>query len=439
MRMAPGHSDGSRDRAAEAYGRSALARASMGRTVSDHGAGQIDMRALRTNRLARLQRQLRDRGIPAILLADPINIRYATGVRNMQPWSMHSNLRMALVPAEGGAVLFEYLGSEHLAAGLETVAEVRAAKSRVWPAPGDRPGGVGEQALRRWAEEIVSVLRAIGGGDLRVAIDRHVDHFSALALGAAGVTVLPGQMLMRGAQTIKTPEEIACMSVSIAVAETALFRMRDMLEPGRSEIDLWAMLERTNVEMGGEYMDTRLLSSGARTNPWYQEASDRLVRPGDLVAVDTDMVGPFGYDADISRTFHCGPGRPSAEQRRLYRLAWDQLHHNLDLIRPGTSFAELSERAFALPQEFLARQFRMVWHGIGLCGQWPNIVGRGFHEPDGETDVLQPGMTLCCESYVASEHGIEGVKLEQQFLVTEQGYALLTTFPFEDNLLGHEI
>jgi Xaa-Pro aminopeptidase len=31
------------------------------------------------------------------------------------------------------------------------------------------------------------------------------------------------------------------------------------------------------------------------------------------------------------------------------------------------------------------------------------------------------------------------VKLEQQFLVTEQGYQLLTTFPFEDDLLGHEI
>src|SRR5687767_15316240 len=109
--------------------------------------------------------------IPAILLADPINIRYATGVRNMQPWSMHSNLRMALVPAEGGTVLFEYLGSEHLAAGLETVAEVRAAKSRVWPAPGDRPDGVCEQALRLWSDEIVSVLRAIDR-ELRVAIDR---------------------------------------------------------------------------------------------------------------------------------------------------------------------------------------------------------------------------------------------------------------------------
>jgi Xaa-Pro dipeptidase len=128
MHMALEHTDGSRDRAAEDYGRSVFARASMGRTLSDHGAGQIDMRALRRNRLERVQQQLRYYGIPAILLADPINIRYATGMRNMQPWSMHSNLRMALVPAEGGAMLFEYPGSEHLAANLETVAEVRPAR-----------------------------------------------------------------------------------------------------------------------------------------------------------------------------------------------------------------------------------------------------------------------------------------------------------------------
>jgi Xaa-Pro aminopeptidase len=438
MHIAPGRTDGSRDHAAEDYGRSGIARGSIGRTVSDHGAGQIDMRGLRGYRLGRLQQELRRHGVPAILLADPINIRYATGMRNMQPWSMHSNLRMALVPAEGGAILFEYHGSEHLAAALETIAEVRPARAKSWPSPADWSRGAGEQAFGLWANEIVAALRPIAGAELRLALDRHVDHFSALALRAAGVDVLPGHALMRDAQAIKSAEEIACMSHAIAVAEAALHRMRSALEPGRSEIELWSVLERTNVEMGGEYMDTRLLSSGARTNPWYQEASDRLVRPGDLVAVDTDMVGPFGYDADISRTFLCGPGRPSPEQRRLYRLASDQLHHNLDLVRPGASFAELSERAYALPEEFQTRQFRMIWHGIGLCGQWPNIVGRGFHEPDGRVDVLQPGMTLCCESYIAAERGIEAVKLEQQFVVTEEGYELLTTFPFEEDLLGRE-
>ncbi len=420
---------------ADDYMHTAVARGSTGRTVSDHGAGQIDMIALRAYRMQRLQEAMRAQNLPTVLLADPINIRYATGVRNMQPWSMHSAFRTALVPAHGGAILFEYPGSEHLASSLETVAEVRPATARAPRATEDGD----DRALRRWAGMMADLLRTQGNRDLRLGIDRHIDHFSALALAAAGITVLPAQSALRDAQAIKSREEIACMSVSMSVAEAALYRLRNEIEPGRTEIDLWSVLERTNVEMGGEYMDTRLLASGARTNPWYQEASDRIVRPGDLVAVDTDMIGPFGYDADISRTFFCGPGRPSGEQRRLYRCALDQLQHNVDLVRPGASFQELSERAFGLPAQFHARQFSMIWHGIGLCGQWPTIVGRGFFSSHGEAGVLQPGMTLCCESYVAAEDGIEAVKLEQQLVVTDTGCELLTTFPFEEELLGQEI
>ena len=55
---------------------------------------------------------------------------------------------------------------------------------------------------------------------------------------------------------------------------------------------------------------------------------------------------------------------------------------------------------------------------------------------DGE---VVPGMVLCCESYIGRAGGLEGVKLEQQVLVTDKGYELLSTFPFEDGLLGREI
>ena len=45
-------------------------------------------------------------------------------------------------------------------------------------------------------------------------------------------------------------------------------------------------------------------------------------------------------------------------------------------------------------------------------------------------------MTLCVESYIGEEGGAEGVKLEQQVLVTETGTSLLSQFPFEDALLA---
>jgi Xaa-Pro dipeptidase len=152
------------------------------------------------------------------------------------------------------------------------------------------------------------------------------------------------------------------------------------------------------------------------------------------------MIGPFGYDADLSRSFFCGPGRPTAHQRRLYCVARDALEHNLGLIRSGVAFREMSENAFRLPEEFRAQQMAMTWHGVGLYGQWPTIAGYGHYRADAHLDgVVQLGMVLCCESYVGAIGGLEGVKLEQQVLVTETGYQLLTTFPFEDELLGRQL
>ena len=52
------------------------------------------------------------------------------------------------------------------------------------------------------------------------------------------------------------------------------------------------------------------------------------------------MVGCHGYYSDFSRTFHSGPGRPGAAQRALYAAAYEQVQHNLAILRPGPTFRE---------------------------------------------------------------------------------------------------
>src|SRR5690606_23347872 len=103
-------------------------------------------------------------------------------------------------------------------------------------------------------------------------------------------------------------------------------------------------LHRGNIARGGEWIETRLLSSGPRTNPWFQECSARIIEAGDLVAFDTDLIGPYGYCADISRSWVCNAD-PSVEQAELHTIATDQLARNADLVRPGRTFRELAERA----------------------------------------------------------------------------------------------
>ena len=125
------------------------------------------------------------------------------------------------------------------------------------------------------------------------------------------------------------------------VADLGARRIREKLRPGLTEQQLWAVLHRTNIEEGGEWIETRLLSSGERTNPWYQAASEKVIEAGELVVFDTDMVGPFGYVGDISRAYLCGD-RPTENQKRTYGIAYETLRHHLELLKPGNSFLVLN-------------------------------------------------------------------------------------------------
>jgi Xaa-Pro aminopeptidase len=101
------------------------------------------------------------------------------------------------------------------------------------------------------------------------------------------------------------------------------------------------------------------LTAGPRTNPWYQECSDYVVQRGDMIAVDTDMIGPYGYCADLSRSWTCGHVPMTNLQWELYSAALEQIHHNLVLLRPGLSFREFNEKSWP----FTAR-------GLPTNGRW---------------------------------------------------------------------
>jgi Xaa-Pro dipeptidase len=257
----------------------------------------------------------------------------------------------------------------------------------------------------------------------------------AVALAERGWAIADAQEAVERARAVKLPEELRCIRASIAATEAALARMREGIRPGASEDEVWALLHAAVIAADGEYVETRLLASGPRTNPWFQEAGRRPLRSGELVAVDTDVVGRYGYYADFSRTFFCRPGRPSDEQRRLYHLAVEQVQTNVELLRPGRSYREVAEKAWPIPERYVANRYFVLAHGVGMTGEYPYICHRQDFEAAGYDGVIEEGMTLSVESYIGAEDGGEGVKLEQQVLVTAGGVEVLSTFPYEDDLL----
>jgi Xaa-Pro dipeptidase len=391
------------------------------------GLALPDMAAMRAWRLARLRAELATRDYAGIVVTDPINLRYATDSTNFQVWCLHNPVRYAFVATDGPVIVFDFHGSAHLSRHLELVDEVRPGRGWYFFKSGPRV----EEHARSWAAEIADLVQAHGGGNRRLAVDR-ADREGIAALEALGLSLHAGQEVMELARAIKSPDEIKAMRCALAACETAMGVMQSHLRRGITEQGLWAHLHAETIRRGGEWIETRLLSSGSRTNPWFQECSSRAIEAGDLVAFDTDLIGPYGYCADISRTWRCGEGRASSRQIDLYRQAREQIARNLELVRPGLGFREFSDKAFRLPERYRANRYSTIAHGVGLCDEYPAIYYPEDAAETGYDGVLQTGMTICLESYIGEQGGAEGVKLEEQVLVTETGAEVLSRYPFED-------
>lgn len=387
--------------------------------------------AMEFERLARLRAHIASADCDAGIFYDPINIRYATGTSNMQVYALHNACRYVFVPVEGPVVLFDFKGCGHLSDAHPAVDEVRDATTWYHFVAGSRCA----EFAATWADEIVDLICTEAGGSKRprIAIDR-LDPLGLDALSARGVTVIDGQEVANLARAIKTPEEISTIRKAMVACEAGIARMERAMVPGITEQALWSVLHQACIEAGGEWFETRLLTSGPRTNPWYQECSNRFIENGDLVAFDTDHVGLEGYSIDISRTWLAGDLPATTEQRRMFAAAREQITRNTALLVPGVSFRELAAKGHVPSEPLHTTLNSCIAHGVGLANEYPLLVNQEHFEASGYDGVLEAGMVLCVESLIAPTGAREAVKLEDQVLVTENGPEILSTYPFDERL-----
>ena len=399
-----------------------------------HGAMEfskapVDLDSVRKYRLHRLRKKMQEHDVAGLLLFNQINTRYAVDATNMQLWCSHYETRCVFVALDGPVVLFDYANHPYLAEGIPTIDEYRIIPTFYFFGSGNRS----EEFVKEFANQIADLMKKNGGGNSRLAIDR-LSHMGCKALRDKGLHLIEGEQITEKARAIKSIEELVLMKFSMEVCEESIHSMHEVLEPGITENALWAKMHETNIRLGGEWIETRLLSSGHRTNPWFRECSMRKIEKNDLVTFDTDLIGPYGYCSDISRAWICG-GKPNDEQRRLYSIAYEQIQHNISVLSPGMSFKEVSKNCWKIPEEFISHRYTTLIHGVGLADEYPNIKHWDQFRDHGYDGLIEPGMTLCVESFIGKEGGREGVKLEEQILITENGVKRLSTYPFEVDML----
>jgi Xaa-Pro dipeptidase len=105
------------------------------------------------------------------------------------------------------------------------------------------------------------------------------------------------------------------------------------------------------------------------------------------------------------------------------------------LIEVGMSFREFARKTWSIPDEFVDRRYLGPLHGNGMVAEYPIILYPDLFDEGGQDGVFEANMTVCVESYLGSARGGEGVKLEEQVLITTHGVERLTTYPYESRLL----
>jgi len=169
--------------------------------------------------------------------------------------------------------------------------------------------------------------------------------------------------------------------------------------------------------------------TGNRSHPHPHDYSDRIIRPGDMIFID--VVNDFnGYKTCYYRTFVCG--KPTEKQKQIYKVAYDWLYEAIKLVKPGVSTAEIArgwpdykELGYESEHEALALE---LGHGVGITHWAKPVITRG-HSLD-NPELLKENMHLALETYYGE--GSDGARIEEQIVVTKDGYRIITKFPCDE-------
>ncbi len=400
----------------------------LGTMAVDHEV-RVDFDRLRRERLARAGEQVERRGLGALLCFDMDNIRYITST-HIGEWARDKMSRYCILPRGAEPVLFE-VGSAAKVRNLRCPwlkGKVRTATAWV---RGTVPPEA--RALELFMKGLKEVLGDHGVMDEPLGVDI-LDVPLLQALQKEGIKIADGQDAMLDARMIKTEDEIALIEVSTSMVDAVYDKIVQAIRPGVRESDLVALAYEFLFSQGADFVEAMNVVSGPRTNPHPHDFSDRIIRPGDLVFIDIlNMYN--GYRTCYYRTFMCG--EPTAEQRAIYKRAYDWLYAGIEAVKPGATTADVASRwptaqelGFRDEQEAMLLQYG---HGIGLSHRERPLMSRAFSFE--KPIPLEENMVLALETYAGAPDGSFGARIEEELVVTAAGLRVMTKFPCKE-LIG---
>ncbi len=345
------------------------------------------------NRIIRLQRILQDENLDAFLVTSLPHVRYLSGYTGTNG--------MVIITPNGSSFLTDFRYQQQ--------AKEQVKDSKVTIVQRDLLSGLPD-------------LPALRSKRIKLGFEAE---FVSCKTCRRLETLLPDCLLVPMEKTVealtvrKDSREIESIKKAAEITDLVFSEILSIIQPGIRELDLAADMEYRMKGFGSStpYYET-IVASGKRAALPHGVASSKKIQKGDFVTMDFGAVAD-GYTADLTRTVLVG--KATRRQKSLYHTVLRAQQQSIHKVRAGIKACDLDKVARdIIKRAGYAKYFgHGLGHGIGLL-----IHDNPAINPTNQ-QVLEPGMVITIEPGIYVPNW-GGVRIEDDVLVTQRGYEVLT-------------
>lgn len=282
-------------------------------------------------------------------------------------------------------------------------------------------------------DKVVEVIQDAGFRKIGVEGNKiTLDYFQKLQSALPDVEFEQFIGVIEEEREVKSPEEIEKIKVAVAITDKMFTEILPQIKEGMTEKELALLVDNTHNKLGGDYPSFQTIAAfGENTAKPHARPSDRKLKDGDIITIDC---GTFknGYCSDMTRTFFFGKtGKAQEELIKLHEMVLEAMQLQIEALAPGKKYSDIDAigRKFFKERGYDQYFVHGTGHGIGLeIHEAPTLgaVSKG-HLRSGNVVTIEPGLYI---------EGLGGVRIENDVVVTDSGYEVLTTSNRDYNILN---
>ncbi|HLB74868.1 MAG TPA: Xaa-Pro peptidase family protein [Sedimentisphaerales bacterium] len=347
-------------------------------------------RRIVSQRTAAIRRRLKRRRISCLIVTSPANVTYTTGFTGADSWAAITAARTYLLTDS------RYIEQAQKECPSSTIVQRTATMAQA----------VAGLVARLKSVRAVTVEKSVS-----------LDDFEALKKQLKSRPKSAGGIIER-IRSVKDPDEIAAIKASADIATKVLERTMSKVNAGMAEIELAGLLDFQLRKAGATNSFDTIVAFGPNASRPHHQPGGRRLRKKDTILIDFGARYK-GYCSDITRCFVLG--EPAAFYRKVFNVVERAQAAAIKAIAPGVKLTTVDSAARDVIR---AADLPVYGHGTGH-GLGLEIHELPFLKADSKAEKLKPGQVITIEPGVYIP-GKLGVRIEDDFLITENGCEILT-------------